>query len=77
MRTYTLELTDTEVACGVTLPQVAAYLPQSFAKNDGAVVVPSDIGPALAGAVARCAAGEDVEFAGLNGLAMPVYRPTV
>ncbi|AXH49817.1 hypothetical protein KNU02_gp92 [Gordonia phage Pleakley] len=68
--TYTLELTDIERACGVTLDQVADVLPKVALREnwqERAVWVPDthngkSVGPALAGAVARAALAGPVEF---------------
>ena len=73
MKNYTLELSEIEVACGVTLEQVQELLPKVLVRN-GVVIFPKDTGPALAGATARCALARPAVFAGLNSLGMPVYR---
>jgi len=66
-------LTDTEIACGVTLEQVAELLPKVLLRNDR-VILPEDTPPALATSTARCAFGEPAVFAGHNQLGQPVYR---
>jgi hypothetical protein len=65
MTTYTeFHLNEIEQACGVTLDDVARELPRALLRDDF-VIVPSDISPALAGAVARCALdSKRVEFDG-------------
>lgn len=74
MREYKLELTEIEVACGVTLEQVAEVLPKVLMRNN-ACIIPGDVGPALAGAVARCAFAEPAEFLAMNGLGQSIYVP--
>lgn len=73
MSYYKLELTEIEVACGVTLEQVQEVLPKVLVRNER-VIFPKFTPPALCGAVARCALAENAEFAGLNSLGLPVYR---
>lgn len=73
MNAYKLELTEGEVACGVTLEQVQDVLTKVLVR-DGAVIMPKYTPPALAGAVARCALAGPAEFRGLNSLGLPVYR---
>lgn len=73
MNVYTLELTDIETACGVTLDDVAAELPRVLVRNDR-VIVDANVGPALAGALARCAFAEPAVFAGFNEVGLSVYR---
>lgn len=73
MKNYTLELTEIEIACGVTLEQVQELLPKVLVRG-GRVIFPALTGPALASATARAALASPVEFAGLNSLGMPVYR---
>lgn len=69
------ELTETEIAAGVTLEQVADLLPKVLIRSDGSkIVLPADTSPALAGSTARCAFAGPVDFAGFNQLAQPVYR---
>ena len=73
MTHYTLELTETELACGVTLEQVADVLPRVLVR-DGRLFLPANTPPALGNAVARCVfAGEPHTFSGF-ALGMPVYR---
>lgn len=74
MTVYTHTLTPVEEACGVTLEQVAEALPRGAFIVGGSKFVTPDLPPALAGSVARAAFGGPVEFAGLNGLGLPVYR---
>lgn len=66
-------LTETEVACGVTLDQVADLLPKVLLRNDQ-VILPADTPPALAASVARCALGEKAVYTGSNLLGHLVYR---
>ena len=72
MKTYTLVLTEVEKACGVTLEQVAELLPKVLVRQ-GKVIFPTYVGPALAGATARCALAHPAEYVGLNSLGHPVY----
>lgn len=74
MNVYKLELSETEIYCGVTLEQVQIMLPKVLVR-DGDVILPKDVAPALAGAVARCALAGPVVFRGFNALGLPVYRP--
>lgn len=67
MKTYTLVLTPTEEACGVTLEQCADVLAQgAFFASGELWAMPGNTPPALAGAVARCAFGGPVEFSHIN-----------
>lgn len=59
-------LTETEIACGVTLEQVAAELPRCVIRRAGTVIVSGALSPALAGSVARAALGAPVELDGLS-----------
>ncbi len=69
MNTYTHTLTDIEVACGVTLEDVARELPRGvFRRNGEWFVVGEDLSPALASSVARCAFGGSVEYVGRTAL---------
>lgn len=71
------ELTEIEIACGVTLAQVAELRPKGLFILEGTrFVLPADTAPALGTAVARFAFGALAEFAGLNQLGQPVYRQT-
>ena len=73
MKVSDFQLNDFEIALGVTLDDVAAALP-SVLIRDGFVIVESDLPPAIAGAVARCALGCDaVEFDGLLAGCWPRY----
>lgn len=72
-RTIKHELTKTEIACGVTLDQVADLLPKALIRNDR-VILPADTSAALATSVARCALGRPVDYAGRNQLGQPIYR---
>lgn len=72
MKNYTLELSEVEIACGVTLDQVARELPRVLVR-DGRVYIDGNVGPALAGATARAALGAPAAFVGLNQLGMSVY----
>lgn len=74
MNTYKLELTEIEIACGVTLEQVQQVLPKALVRSYK-VVLPSDSSPALAAATARCALAAPAEYVGMfNGC--PVYQAT-
>ena len=65
MNTYTHTLTDIEVACGVTLEDVARGVPRGvFRRNGEWFVVGEDLPPALASSVARCAFGGPVQYVG-------------
>lgn len=74
MPRITHELTEIEIACGVTLEQVAEMLPRVLVR-DRRVIVPADTPPALAISVARCALGETAVYSGHNRLGLLVYRP--
>lgn len=64
---YTHELTDIEVACGVTLDTVAEVLPKGAFFDSGTLfAMPANTPPALAGSVARCAFGGPVEFSHIS-----------
>lgn len=70
-------LTDTELACGVTLEDVARELPRAMLRDHGAtVVVDGTLAPALGNAVARCAFGSHpYKYAGMNReLGLAIYR---
>lgn len=59
MSAYVHTLTDIELACGVTLEQVAAELPRVLIRDSGAtVIVDATNPPALCASVARCAFGD-------------------
>lgn len=67
MADYTTELSPTEIACGVTLEQVAELLPKgAFFSNGELWAMPRGTAPALAGAVARTAFGGPAEFSHIN-----------
>ena len=73
MSTYSLELSEIEIACGVTLEAVAVELPLGrFVRDGGAFMVSKSASPALAGAVARAALAAPVEFSHL-AFGYPVY----
>ena len=73
MAHYTLELTEIELACGVTLEQVADVLPRVLVR-DSRLFLPANTPPALGKAVARCVfADKPHTFSGF-ALGMPVYR---
>lgn len=66
MTHYTHELTNTEIACGITLEQVARELPRALVRGDR-VHLDGQPSPALATSVARAAFGtDDVEFVGIG-----------
>ena len=70
----TFELSPIEEACEVTLDDVAKALPNVLIREDRAYVS-SDVPPALALAVARCAlTAEKVEYIGFNVYDMAMYR---
>jgi hypothetical protein len=73
---YTHTLTPLEIACGVTLEDVARELPRGlFIDNGTAFIVAGTCGPALAGSVARCAfSGAYPTYKGMNSLGDHVYR---
>lgn len=74
MSVYKLELTEIEVACGVTLEQVQEVLPKVLVRRGELAIMPDGISPALGGAVARCVfAGAGIKFMGLNAFGQPCY----
>ena len=77
MAHYTHTLTDIEVACGVTLDDVAQALARGYMiDRDGiAFVMDPNTPPALASSTARCAfGGREAEFSHLSN-GYPVYVP--
>lgn len=73
MAHYTLELTEIELACGVTLEQVSDVMPRVLVR-DGRLFLPANTPPALGKAVARCVfADKPHTFSGI-ALGMPAYR---
>lgn len=75
MPRITHELTETEIACGVTVEQVLDLLPKGlFFDGDAAFALPADTPPALGLSTARAAFGTTAEYAGVNQLGLPVYR---
>ena len=66
-------LTDIEVACGVTLDKVTETATKTWTTNSRHVVLPKDTGPALAGATARYILRAPVDFVGLR-FGYPVYE---
>lgn len=63
------ELTAIEIACGVTLDDIARELPRGVSLDGWQTFhVPADLSPALASAVARCALGAPVEYLGKSPL---------
>ena len=75
MANYTLVLTEIELACGVTLEQVADVMPRVLVRDDR-LFLPANTSPALGKAVARCVfADKPHTFTGLS-LGMPAYRLT-
>lgn len=77
MNVFKLELTEFEIALGVTIADVQRELPRGAFIDDGrAFVVDGNVGPAPAMTVARTAFSGPVRFAGLNTFGMSVYRPT-
>jgi hypothetical protein len=73
MSVYTLILSPIELACGVTLEQVAEVLPLALMLDSiEGVMLPSNLSPALCGAIARCALAAPASFSHLkNGY--PIY----
>ena len=58
MSHYVHQLTELELACGVTLADVARELPRVMIRDSGAtVVVDATLSPALANSVARASFG--------------------
>lgn len=79
MARSTFTLTSTELACSVTLEDVARELPRVLIREAGAtVIVDGTLPPALAAAVARCAFGSHPhKYAGINrDLGLAIYRAT-
>lgn len=79
MALTTFTLTSIELACGVTLEDVARELPRAMLRDGHAtVIVDGTLAPALANAVARCAFGSHTfKLAGLNrDLGLAIYRAT-
>ena len=74
MHAYTHTLTPIETACGVTLDDVARELPRGlFRTVDGIeLFIVRDVGPALAGSVARAAFAAPVKFSHMTP-AGPAY----
>ena len=70
-------ITPIEQACGVTVADVARYAKLALRVHPDKVIVSSNIGPALAGAVARYVLAGPVEMIGFNGAGYPVYRSVV
>jgi len=78
MNSFTLTLTPTEEACGVTLDKVAELLPKcAFFDNGKLFMLPKGTAPALAGAVARAAFAAPAEFSHLTHDGSPLYRRAV
>ncbi|RKN69532.1 hypothetical protein D7252_08735 [Microbacterium sp. CGR2] len=70
----TFTLTDTELACGVTLGAVHAARDRGLVRDERSVFVAErHQAPAVAGAAARMALGGPVEFSHL-AYGCPVYR---
>lgn len=79
MAHYTHTLTEIELACGVTLEDVARELPRVMIRDAGAtVVIDATLAPALASSVARAAFGRHAhELSGFNReLDLAIYRAT-
>ena len=73
MSAYSLELSEIEIACGVTLEAVAVELPLGrFVRDGDGFMVSKSASPALAGATARAAFAAPVEFSHL-AFGYPVY----
>lgn len=73
MTTVNHELTEIEIAAGVTLDQVADMMTKGLMRNNR-VILPADVSPALGMSVARCMFGEPAVYTGHNELGLPVYR---
>ena len=74
MAYYSVELSDIEKMCGVTLEKVADTLPKVFVQGDR-VHLPANTPPALCGAVARAAIGGPVKFVGTGKhTGYPIYE---
>lgn len=74
---YKHVLTDIELACSVTLDDVARELPRALIREAGAtVVIDGTLPPALSNSVARAAfGGHDYNFSHLQrDLGLAVYR---
>lgn len=71
---YKLELTEIEIACGVTLEQVQDLILKVLVREGVGVIFPVDVAPALAGAVARCALAGAAEYSGHNQFGQAIYR---
>lgn len=65
-------LTETEVACGVTLSEVQA-LSHEVRTRAGHVVLPEGTQPELAAATARWVLGADAHFLHLTARGQPIY----
>ncbi len=70
----TIELTATEIACGVTEAQAVAARHKAYMTLTGIIVMPNDVGPAVAYAGARLFAGGPVVFYGVNLYGHPLYE---
>ena len=68
------ELTETELAAGVTYPDAAELSYRGYVTIAGLVVVESK-SPALSGAAARMLAGGPVDFLHFNPAGHAVYEP--
>ena len=73
MSAYSLDLSEIEIACGVTPSAVAVELSLGrFVRDGDAFMVSKSAPPALAGATARAAFAGPVEFSHL-AFGYPVY----
>lgn len=74
MTYYTLELSEIEKACGVTLEKVAEILPKGYFTGNGEFfVLPKGTDAATASATARSAFATPAEFSHLIE-GYPVYK---
>lgn len=74
MSYYKVELSETEKACGVTLADVAHWLPLGLFLDHGtAFALPDSVGPALGVAVARTAFRAPVTYKG-RAVGLNIYR---
>lgn len=72
---YIHELTETEIACHVTLEDVQRELVRGLFFDGGkAFAVANDVSPAIAGSVARAAFAGPATFVGVNTFGQLVYR---
>lgn len=73
MKRTDFELTDLEVACGVTVLAVHDAARKTACQR-GQVWVPFDVSPVLGGAAARYRLGKPAEYIGKNLLGITVFE---